>query len=407
MRAVTDIVDSVLDAYIRANGKPISNKILYRDVADRLHISSAESGIKTSVDKSSAKHNLFNRKIRWFQQTLKQAGVLENVPGERGVWRLVTKDKDSGMHKIDTEYKVLAFSTKLGIAVLGSAKKVFSDIREPTHLCLTSPPYPLQSERNYGNPDEKEFVNWICDTLAPVVENLADGGSIVLNLGDCCLKHSPARSMYIHRLVLELHDRFKLSYMDNLIWHNLTKPPGPIQYASKKRVHLNAGYENIIWMTNNPDAVYSDNRRVLQPHSEQHLKLIAKGGEQRARVNSDGAHRILVGAYGNPTEGKIPRNVIPMAHTCRSQQLYKAHARSVGIQPHGASMPLKLAKFLIEFFTRRGQLVVDPFSGSFTIALAAEQLLRRWIGVEHFLEYIAPSSYRFYDAEGYAGNIVH
>lgn len=408
MNTATDVVSGVLDAYIRANGKPISNKTLYRDVADQLHIPSAVSGNKTSVDKSLAKHNLFNRKIRWFQQTLKQAGVLESVPGERGVWRLVTKDKDSSMHKIETNFSVLGFSTKLGMAILGSTRSVFANINEPVHAIITSAPYPLNNPRDYDNPSEKEYVPWICDTLEPVIANLADGGSLVLNLGnDCFMKHSPARSMYIERLVLALHDRFDLHLMDRMVWVNGSKPPGPFQYASKKRVHLNTGHESILWLTNNPHAVFTDNRRVLQPHSEQQLKLIAKGGEQRARINSDGSHRILVGAYGNPTEGKIPRNTITMGHACRSQQLYKAHARSVGIKPHGASMPLKLARFLVEFFTRRGQLVVDPFSGSFTIALAAEQLLRRWIGVEHFLEYVAPSAYRFHDADGYVGNLVH
>ena len=64
---------------------------------------------------------------------------------------------------------------------------------------------------------------------------------------------------------------------------------------------------NIYWLTNDPRSLRSDNRRVLQAHSERHLKLIAQGGEQRHGEFSDGAYCVHPGRFGNQT-GVVSEN---------------------------------------------------------------------------------------------------
>ena len=184
--------------------------------------------------------------------------------------------------------------------------------------------------------------------------------------------------------------------MDRLVWTS-NKAPGPTYWASIKRVHLNVGYEPILWFTNDPGQVFSNNNRVLEPHSDKHQQLIATGGEQRFADYCDGAHKVRPGNFGNATSGRIPRNVISIANTCKSQREYKKRARELGLPVHGAPMPLKLASFLIQFLTREDEadLVVDPYGGSFTTGLAAELLGRRWISTELFWEYIRGSAERF------------
>ena len=49
---------------------------------------------------------------------------------------------------------------------------------------------------------------------------------------------------------------------------------------------------------------------------------------------------------------------------------------------HEAQKPLKLIEFLIRLTTREGQVVLDPFMGSGTTAVAARRLNRRFIGFE-------------------------
>jgi len=65
---------------------------------------------------------------------------------------------------------------------------------------------------------------------------------------------------------------------------------------------------------------------------------------------------------------------------------------------HPARFPLQLPTFFIKLLSRPGQLVVDPFGGTGTTALAAEQLGRRWLVTEIDPVYAAIMPQRF--AEG-------
>jgi site-specific DNA-methyltransferase (adenine-specific) len=49
---------------------------------------------------------------------------------------------------------------------------------------------------------------------------------------------------------------------------------------------------------------------------------------------------------------------------------------------HPTQKPLELIKYLIETYTKKGDLILDFTSGSFTTCVAAEQLNRRSIGIE-------------------------
>jgi DNA modification methylase len=401
-----DLFSSVLHAYSANESGILENSALYAKVAADRGISIDELTERAPVGKAGAMHNLFARKIRWYQQNLLNAGILEHVPGERGVWAL-TKPASKELNKMPATVSVVGFSTDLGIAILGCAESVFASKDEFITLVLTSPPYPLAIPRAYGNPTEKDYVDWICRTLEPVVRNLVPGGSVCLNVSnDVFLSRSPARSLYRERLVLALHDRLGLFKMDELIWENKSKPPGPIRYASIDRTQLNVVWEPVYWFTNNPQLVKSDNRRVLQEHSERHLKLIHGGGEQREGSFSDGAYKVKTGQYGQSTEGRIPRNILSFGHRCSEQTAYKAAAKALGLPVHGAPMPMKLASFLIEFLTAPGDVVADPFAGSFTTPHAAERLGRRWIASECIYEFVAGGATRFTGYPGYYNRLA-
>ena len=49
---------------------------------------------------------------------------------------------------------------------------------------------------------------------------------------------------------------------------------------------------------------------------------------------------------------------------------------------HPSRFPLQLPEFFIKLLTQPGQLVLDPFAGTCTAAVAAERLGRRWIATE-------------------------
>lgn len=280
-------------------------------------------------------------------------------------------------------------------------RHVFGKWDEPIFLALTSVPYPLRTPRAYGNPPIEEYIDFITRLVEPVVRNLVPGGNVVISLSnDIFESKSPARSLYLEKLTIALCERLGLHLMDRLVWES-NKPPGPIQWASLKRMQLNATFEPILWLCNDPLNCIADNRRVLEPHSEQHQRLIEKGGERRHSTNGDGAYRLRPGSYGQETAGRIPRNVLHFPNNCASQRQYKAKAKELGLQPHGAPMPLALARHLVRFMTDVGQLVADICGGSMTTPLACELEARPWVATDTVFDFVRGGAERFRDFDGF------
>jgi len=70
---------------------------------------------------------------------------------------------------------------------------------------------------------------------------------------------------------------------------------------------------------------------------------------------------------------------------------------------HPAVMPLNLAKRVIELFTHRGELVLDPFAGIGTTLLAARELSRNAVGFDINKNYSTISNERLSQAK-HSGN---
>lgn len=402
-----DLFTPVLQAYASAPTGALANPKLYEELSGALGVEPEFWRTKAPVGAAGELVSLPKRRVRWLQQTLRQLGLLERT-ADRGVWKLTARGKaqiEASRPRDLTEAVpgrvLLGFSTKLGLALWAEARDVFARIDEPIHLVLTSPPYPLQRARAYGNPSEREFSDWLCWQLEPVVRLMAPGASLAINLSnDIFLSGSPARSIYLERTVLDLAQRLQLSLMDRLIWENPTKPPGPTRWACVGRQQLVHTWEPVLWFCNAPDHCFADNRRVLKPHSGRHADLVARGGERRRATYGDGAHRIRPGGFAQ-SAGTIPRNILRFPHTSREVVELRRAAASQGLPPHGAMMPRGLARFLIQFLTEPGHLVADLFSGWMTTAIEAEEAGRRWIASEKVAEYLAGGSLRFRDKPGY------
>lgn len=401
-----DLFSHISTAYADAPNGVLNNEELYALVAKSAGIEADLLEARVPIGIDGALRSPVKRKIRWYQQTLKQLGVIERVEGSRGIWRLAEK-AEKGLNKTISGVALVAFSTDLGVAIWSRNQDVFGGLNEPIALCVTSPPYPLRNARAYGNPDERAYVDFICESLEPIVANLFAGGSIVLNISnDIFEPKSPARSLYIERLILVLHDRLGLSLMDRIPWVNLSKPPAPTYWACVNPLQLTTAYEPIFWFTNDPQRVRSNNRRVLEEHTERHKQLMEAGGEQRQTSYGDGAYRLRQNSFGKATKGKLPRNVIHRGHTCPDTKAYRTAAKDLGLPAHGAMQPTAIPDFFIRFLTEPGELVVDLFGGTVRTGLAAERLGRRWLVTEWILQYIRGAAELFRGSEGFWENPV-
>lgn len=388
----------VLQAYMEA--EELTNEQLYDSLVDRGCFTKEDLQTKTPVGKDGAAYSLVKRRVRWWQQEMKSRGIIEKVPETRGKWKLAAgRPEDEGADKLTSAppgVMLLGASTDLGVAVWGSCLDVFGGLEESIAVCITSPPYPLAKARAYGNVSPHDWVDWICRHLEPIVNRLIPGGSIAVNISNDIFEPGlPSRSLYRERFVIAMFERFGMHKMDEIIWQNPSKAPGPYQWASRKRMQLNTGFEPIYVFCNDPMKSFASNQRVLQPHSDAHLRLMRTGGEKRARVNSDGAYRVREGAFGRQTAGRIPKNVLSYGHAGKDQRRLQALARQNGLPTHGASMPLALAIFLVQYLSRPGDLVVDPFGGTLTTAAACEMLGRLWLASEIMAEYLQVGGFRF------------
>lgn len=386
-------MDHILFAY--AEEHACSNKDIYQRVAESAGINMSELNKLEVIGSDKRKYSKKKREIRWIQQSLKQAGYIERVGNAK--WQLTYEGrKKVELHKALNGFSMLAFSTKLGIAIWGDSKGVFQRLDQPITLTISSPPYPIKYGRAYGKWNEVEIVDFIVGVLEPIVKNLCDGGSVMLNLGNDAYEPGMAsRSLYIERLTLKLYDALGLHKMDTLIWHNPSKAPGPIEWACKRKIQMATSYEPILWMCNNPNNAKTDNRRILTPLSDNYNKLIDQGGEKRKRTSSDGAHSVREGNFSNKVEGAMPKNIYRKGHSCSHNNAYRKKCRENNIPVHGAMFPFSLAEHLIRFGSDEGDLVADPFGGSMVTAAVAQKLHRRFITSDIIHEYVAGGSLRF------------
>lgn len=390
-----ELFHGVLKTYLDTPN--LSNAALYEQLVDGGLLSRHELTERAPIGRSAQHHSPAKRRVRWIQQTLRSMGLLERMPEHRGVWKATTKAKTE-LTPAAPKVVMLGFSTEWGIGLWGNAEDVFARIDEPISLAISSPPYPLNQPRAYGGPTADQYSDWICKLLEPIVKNLVPGGVVALNVSnDIFVQGSPERSTYREEMVIALNKRLGLKLMDQIIWHNKNKPPGPVAWASKERMQLGVAWEPVYWFCNEPRLCIADNRRVLQPHTEAHKKLLARGGETRTASNADGAYRIKPGSYGKQTDGRILRNLIDVSHNCPSQRDLRKVTDELGLPRHGAVMPLKLAQMLVEFFCPPGGLIAIPCAGTFTLPLAAELSQRRWVGTDKHLEYVHVGSHRFPD----------
>jgi len=82
-------------------------------------------------------------------------------------------------------------------------------------------------------------------------------------------------------------------------------------------------------------------------------------------------------------------------------------SRKIPKDIHPASFPDELAEKFINFFTKSGNCVLDPFAGIGSTMVAAKKLNRDSIGIELYRDYIDFAEKRINEKTGDSVNIIH
>jgi hypothetical protein len=279
-------------------------------------------------------------------------------------------------------------------------------------LLLTSPPFPLNDKKSYGNRNGAEFRKWLTELAGPFSQLLSPNGSIVVELGNAWVRGRPVQStLHIESLLGFLRaPAANLRLCQQFICYNPTRLPSPAQWVTINRIRMTDSFTHVWWMSKS-DYPKADNRRVLRPYGEDMKRLLKRGSYNNGLRPSE--HRISKQAFLKNHGGSIAHNLLELEaidpkHPPRipnvlripntsSTDFFLTKCRERDITPHPARMPQELAAFFINFLTDPGDLVLDPFAGSNTTGFVAELLERRWVAADARKEYVVQSKIRFQD----------
>lgn len=246
-------------------------------------------------------------------------------------------------------------------------------------LIVTSPPYADQRAATYGGVKADNYVEWFMPIAAELKRVLKPEGSFILNIKERVVNGE--RHTYVLELIIAMRKQGWL-WTEEYVWHKRNCYPG--KWPNRFR----DAWERCIHFTKQKGfAMYQE--AVMVPMGDwKNSRLQNLSETDQRRDNS----RVLSGFGKNISnwigrEMAFPSNVLHLATEC-------------GNKSHSAAFPVELPSWFIKLFTQRGDLVLDPFMGSGTTAVAAQQLERFYVGTELNPEYIAVAHERLREQEG-------
>lgn len=245
-------------------------------------------------------------------------------------------------------------------------------------LIVTSPPYADRRKHTYGGVPPDEYVEWFLPISLELKRVLKPEGSFVLNIKERVIDGE--RGTYVMELVLAMRKQGWF-WIEEYCWHKKNCYPGKWPnrfrdawehcYHFAKQKHFKMYQEAVMVPMGN--------------WAERRLKYLTKNDLVRDESRSkSGFGKRVANWIGR--ELVYPTNVLHLATEVTNKN-------------HSAVFPIELPSWFIRLFTQEGDVVLDPFIGSGTTALAAQRLNRKYIGIELQAEYIEIAQAKLQDTQ--------
>jgi len=171
----------------------------------------------------------------------------------------------------------MIYRTEKGSMYTGDCRDILEKKRAQlegrVNLIFTSPPFPLNRAKKYGNMTGKEYLDWIASMATFFKPFLTPDGSVVLELGNAWDSGLPTHSTLPMEALLEFKKQGDFHLCQEFIYYNPAKLPSPVEWVNKKRVRVKDSFTRIWWLSSSPNPK-ANNRNVLEEYSEQMKKLI-------------------------------------------------------------------------------------------------------------------------------------
>jgi DNA modification methylase len=258
-------------------------------------------------------------------------------------------------------------SLPLDSIICGDALHILRNIPDHTiDLIVTSPPYADKRTNSYGGIHPNKYVHWFLPITKELLRVLKPTGSFVLNIKEGVADGE--RQTYVLELVLELKKQGWL-WTEEYLWHKKNSYPG--KWPNRFR----DGWEHCFHFNKQKHfAMYQEAVRVpMGDWAKTRLKKLSETDKRRdeSKVGS-GFGKNISNWIGR--ELAYPDNVLHLATESSNKN-------------HSAAFPTSLPEWFIKLFTKPGDIVLDPFLGSGSSAVAAKRMGRRYIGIEVLKEF--------------------
>jgi site-specific DNA-methyltransferase (adenine-specific) len=226
-------------------------------------------------------------------------------------------------------------------------------------LVITSPPYfagkEYEADLGAGHVPASyiDYLEMIRDTLAVCLRKLEPGGRMAINVAN--LGRKPYRSLS-GDLIGILQNNLGMLMRGEIIWHKAKGAGGSCAWGSYR----------------------SPANPVLRDLTER-VVVASKGRFDRALNRTTREKRGLPHQPTMTTEDFLEATV----------DVWEIPAESATRVGHPAPFPVELPRRLIELYTYAGDLVLDPFIGSGTTAVAAVRTARHFVGFDTDESYVA------------------
>ncbi|MCP4425652.1 MAG: site-specific DNA-methyltransferase [Chloroflexi bacterium] len=228
-------------------------------------------------------------------------------------------------------------------------------------LIFTSPPYADQRSNTYGGVKPDEYVDWFLPKTEQFLRVLKPSGTFILNIKERVVKGE--RHTYVIELILKMREQGWL-WTEEFMWHKKNSYPG--KWPNRFR----DSWERLLQF---------NKQRKFNMYQEEVMVPVGDWAKTRLKKlsNTDKARdesKVKSGFGKNVSnwvgrEKVYPTNVIHMATECSNRS-------------HSAAFPESLPTWFIKLFTQPDDIILDPFIGSGTTAIAAKLLKRNYIGID-------------------------
>ena len=242
--------------------------------------------------------------------------------------------------------------------ILGDSRDMRAIPNASVALVVTSPPYFAGKEYEEALGEDgvpgsyREYLQLLRDVFAECKRVLEPGGRIAVNVAN--LGRKPYRSLSADVINI-LQDDLRLLLRGEVIWRKQEGAGGNCAWGSFRSAA-------------NP---------VLRDLTERVI-IASKGRFDRA-VNGEKRKQ-----QGLPHESSLSSDEF-MEATIDVWEMLPESAKRVN---HPAPFPVELPERLINLYTYKGDLVLDPFMGSGTTLVAASRAQRRYVGYDAEAKYV-------------------